>query len=97
MFKGSYLKGIPKTEEWKKKVFTKEYAENMSKIKKGHSTSNETKDKIGKANKGRHLTPQTEFKKGHKVPKEWREKSSSSNLGKPTWASKHPEEMRKIT
>ncbi len=110
MPKGSYLKGIPKTEEWKKKVFTKKYAENMSKIKIGHSTSKETKDKISKANKSRHLTPQTEFKKGHKInvgnkyhlgkhlSEETKKKLSLINSGENNgfYGKRHNEETKKI-
>jgi 5-methylcytosine-specific restriction protein A len=34
-----FIKGIPKTEEWKKKVFTPEYAVKMSLIMKGKQNS----------------------------------------------------------
>lgn len=59
-------------------------------FKKGHKTNvgrhrkqtQETKEKISRKNKYKHLSLKSEFKVGHEVPKEIREKMSKSHKGK---------------
>lgn len=48
---------------------------------KGYKMSDEHKQRISRANKGKLATPGS-FKKGHKVPQEWCDKSSKFNKGK---------------
>ena len=59
---------------------------------KGRIISDETKLKISKANKGKHLSPSTEFKKGSKAPKKWR--ILWSKIMKEKW--KDPQFVEKI-
>ena len=51
--------------------------------RKGYNFSEETKEKLRKANRGKHFSPSTEFKKGHenKYTEEWKKKIVESRRG----------------
>jgi len=72
------------SEDKKGKKHSKAHREKISekmqerKARDGYMNSPKAKEKISRANKGKHLSPKTEFKKNHKVPQEWREISRES-------------------
>ena len=79
--KGRFMKGMQYPSHWRSKQLSEEHKINIGKAGIGRIVSIKTREKISKAHKGNHLSPESEFKKGHKTSDEIRMKISKSLSG----------------